>query len=292
MELKKKIGLIATARFVEKETVDLAVSFLEKNNFEVVLADNISNAYHQFASEDKERAKSLQNMLDRKDIDILWCVRGGYGSVRIIDQLDWTLFKKYPKTLIGFSDFTIFLNHILPFGFKSIHSPMPIQLPNLTEESKLSLINHLQGKKEPLNWESSLTQSEKVQGTLVGGNLSVLYSMLGSNSYPNLENSILFIEDLDEYSYHLDRMLYGMYRSGSLSQCKAILVGSFTHIHDHKIPFGEDYRKIISKFASKLKISVFFDCPVGHIDNSYSLYIGSDLIIHQKENNVSLEYEE
>lgn len=288
--MSKKIGLIATARFLENRQVSNTKRWLEDKGFQVIVSDNIHQPHHQFAQNDQERANAFNRLLEDITIDILWCVRGGYGSVRVIDHVDWELFRKNPKILVGFSDFTVFLNHILAFGGYSIHAPMPIQLPNLTEQAKISLENALLGKAIYLEWASSQNQKKSASGKLIGGNLSVLYSMMGSESYPSSKDCILFLEDLDEYVYHIDRMMYGMYRNGSLNGLKAILLGSFTHIHDHKIPFGETVLEIMKKFCKQLHIPLFIDCPVGHINHSKSLYFGKDVRVFQENERIMLNY--
>ncbi|MCT4664188.1 MAG: LD-carboxypeptidase [Flavobacteriales bacterium] len=288
----KKIGLIATARFLENSQVLSTKKWLESKGFQVVVSSNVHHPYHQFAQNDQERAKAFNAMLEDSSIDILWCVRGGYGSVRVIDLIDWQLFQRNPKILVGFSDFTIFLNHILAFGAYSVHAPMPIQLPDLSETAKISLENAFLGKAISFEWTSSQKQNISIEGKLIGGNLSVLYSMMGSVSYPSTNNCILFLEDLDEYVYHIDRMMYGLYRNGSLGGLKAILLGSFTHIHDHKIPFGETVVEIMQKFCVQLSIPLFIDCPVGHINYSNSLCFGKVIEVSQNKNLISLKYSE
>lgn len=290
----KHIGLCSTARFTEASIISQAKTWLEDQGFKVTLASNLTLKHHQFGGDDTTRTAAFQALLNNTNIDGIWCLRGGYGTVRIIDNLDWTIFKKHPKYLIGFSDFTILLNHVLQFKVTSIHAPMPIQLPTLEPSALQRLTNLLQGQFNPVVWEKDEHCSdESVQGTLVGGNLSMLYSFMGSASFPNTNNAILFIEDLDEYSYHLDRMLYGLLRSDSLKGINGILVGSFTSIHDHDIPFGESYVDIFTKFAKHLRVPIYFNFPAGHINNNQPLVLGKQISISPTSRNLfTLNYHE
>lgn len=290
----KHIALCATARFTEETIVNQAKEWLEDQGFQVTLASNINKDHHQFAGDDDSRALAFQTLIDNKNIDAIWCLRGGYGSVRIIDKIDWSTFREFPKYLIGFSDFTVILSHVLQFNTPSIHSPMPIQFPSLKNTCKQRLIDILKGEFNPILWEKRDYSSDTpVRGNLIGGNLSMLYSLIGSESFPNTQNTILFIEDLDEYSYHLDRMMYTLFRSGSLKGVKGILVGSFTAIHDHKIPFGESYVDIFTKFAELLNVPIYFHFPAGHIDNNKPIVLGKQISISPTSGNqFVLRYDE
>lgn len=290
----KTVALCSTARFVDENIIKLAEDWLLSNNFKVIRADNLNLKHHQFGGHDKDRTQAFQNLINNKNIDAIWCLRGGYGTVRIMDNLNWNTFKQFPKLLLGFSDFTILLNHVLQFNVNSIHAPMPIQLPTLEDVCKQRLAQLLKGKYNPISWKKDEdSSSTTINGKLIGGNLSMLYSFMGSKSYPDTQNSILFIEDLDEYSYHLDRMMYGLLRSNSLNHIKAILVGSFTSIHDHDTPFGETYKTILSKFASTLKIPIYFNFPAGHIDHNEPIVLGKPISITVNiENQITLKYDE
>lgn len=282
----KHIGLCSTARFTETSIISQAKTWLEEHGFKVTLASNLTHKHHQFGGDDNLRTAAFQTLLNNTSIDGIWCLRGGYGTVRMIDNLDWTIFKTQPKYLIGFSDFTILLNHVLQFKVTSIHAPMPIQLPTLEPLALERLTDLLHGQFNSITWPKDEHSSNvPIKGTLVGGNLSMLYSFMGSSSFPSTENAILFIEDLDEYSYHLDRMMYGLLRSGSLKGINGILVGSFTSIHDHDIPFGESYMDIFAKFAKHLKIPIYFNFPAGHINNNQPLVLGKQISISPTSGN-------
>lgn len=281
----KTIALCSTARFVDQTVISEAKNWLNINHFNVLLASNLNLQHHQFGGDDANRTQAFQELIDNPNIDAIWCLRGGYGTVRIMDNLNWETFIAHPKLLIGFSDFTILLNHVLQFNMTSIHAPMPIQFSTLEESCKDRLLHILNHKLNPIIWKTDTWSSDRsVSGKLIGGNLSMLYSFIGSASYPSTDHSILFIEDLDEYSYHLDRVMYGLLRSGSLNHIKAILVGSFTDIHDHKIPFGESYQDIFSKFSKHLNIPIYFNFPAGHINNNQPIVLGKHITISTHNN--------
>jgi len=281
----KTVALCSTARFVEPSVIETAKTWLIEQGFHVVLAKNLTQKHHQFGGTDQERTVAFQELIDSEKVNAIWCVRGGYGTVRMLDGLNWTVFKQHPKQLIGFSDFTILLNHVLQFDVSSIHSPMPIQFEKLDEACKSRLADVLKGKLDSIDWKSHEQSAQtSVSGTLIGGNLSMLYSFMGSESYPKTEQSIFFIEDLDEYSYHIDRMMYGLERSGSLNQINAILVGDFIAIHDHAIPFGETAEEILIKFANRLNIPIYFNFPAGHSDVNNPIVLGEKIRISPNSN--------
>ena len=288
----KTIALCSTARFAEENVITLAEQWLKKHNFNIVHASNLHLKYHQFGGNDQDRSQAFQQLIDDPNVDAIWCIRGGYGTVRVMEHLDWTAFKQNPKLLMGFSDFTILLNHVLQFNTISLHAPMPIQLNTLESSCLKRLYELIQNQYSPITWTDNTNSSSiSCQGKLVGGNLSMLYSFMGSNSYPKTQNSILFIEDLDEYSYHLDRMMYGLRRSGSLDGIKAILVGRFTDIHDHDTPFGESYKDIFIKFAKTLNIPIYFNFPAGHVDNNQPIALGKEVSISfQEDDTYTLTY--
>jgi len=201
------IAIVATARKNVEDNLKPAISWLHSWGLEVVIGKTIGLDHNQLAGTDEERAADFQTMMDNPNIKAIWCVRGGYGTVRMIDLLDWTKFKQSPKWVIGFSDVTVLHSHLNNLGFASIHGIMPVS-SKASEEAKESLRKALFG--EPLSYTVPCDQMNRygtAKGELVGGNLSILFSLLGSPSAVNCDDKILFIEDLDEYLYHIDRMM-------------------------------------------------------------------------------------
>ncbi len=281
------IALCATARFVEQNVIDQATSFLEEAGYAAVLATNLHIRHHQMSGSDKERANALQDLFDDRNIKAIWCLRGGFGGLRILDLLDFSALCNFPKLLIGFSDFTSVLNHACNLELHAIHGPMPIQLEKLSQEAKNSLLALFCGEEINYSWPSSeYNQIGEVKGKIVGGNLSVLYSLIGSRSFPKLDGNILFLEDLDEYIYHIDRMLLAFKRSGHLIGIKGLLVGSFSDLHDHDIPFGQNYQEIILEHFKEFNIPIAFNFPAGHQDDNRVLPFGfpAQLNVQQTQN--------
>jgi len=284
------IAIAATARKVSQEEIDFAIQEIQKRGYKVLLASNIFESFNQFAGTDEARQRGLQELLDRPDINAIFIARGGYGTIRILDSLDFTLFKKNPKWICGFSDVTALHSHLFQLGFKSIHSTMP----SLFHQSKIavsSLFDVLEGKKVhyPLN-PHPLNKDGFIEGLLVGGNLSVLYAISGSSSQIDYRNKILFIEDLDEYLYHIDRMIMHFKRAGFLSQLKGLIVGGMTDMKDNTIPFGKTVEEIIYDAVKMYDYPVCFNFPSGHIKDNYAFIHGEKIRLVVKKDKISIEY--
>ena len=274
--LKKgsKIALVAPARKISREEIAAAVKWIEEKGFKAVYDDRLFAEYHQLAGDDDFRAGVLQDYLDRDDIDAILCVRGGYGTIRIVDKLDFTKFAKHPKWIVGYSDVTVLHAKMQQLGYQSIHGTMAINFEKNTKEALESLYNALTGKWHTVETRHG-TSLQSFDGVpIVGGNLSVLYSMLGSDLFPETDGKILFIEDLDEYLYHIDRMMMGLKRAGKLARLKALLVGAFTDMHDNTITFGMTAKEIIFEKVKEYGYQVIWDYPAGHIDDNRAIIFG------------------
>jgi muramoyltetrapeptide carboxypeptidase len=276
--LKKgdKIGIVATARKISEAELEPALKIIEENGLVPVLGKYLFHSYHQFSGTDAERCADLQAMLDDKSIKAIFVARGGYGTVRIIDKIDFSNFKKNPKWIVGYSDITVLHAHINKvLGISTLHATMPI---NFLQDAYATetLFKALFGEK--LHYEFAahkLNRKGKVEGELVGGNLSILYALSGSISDINTNNKILFIEDLDEYLYHIDRMMVNLKRSGKLSNLKALIVGGMSDMKDNLIPFGKTAEEIIAEHVEEYSYPVCFGFPAGHIKNNYALKMGA-----------------
>ena len=266
-----KIALVAPARKIGREEIAAAVKWIEEKGFVAVYDDRLFAEYHQLAGDDDFRAAVLQDYLDRDDIDAILCARGGYGTIRIVDKLDFTKFVKHPKWIVGYSDVTVLHAKMQQLGYQSIHGTMPINFPNNTPEALESLYNALVGKHQT---DGGFLAALGMTGQVVGGNLSVLYSMLGSDLFPETDGKILFIEDLDEYLYHIDRMMMGLKRAGKLDNLKALMVGAFSDMHDNTIPFGMTAKEIIFEKVKEYGYPVIWDYPAGHIDDNRAIIFG------------------
>jgi len=285
-----KVGIIATARKISIKELEPSIKKLQEWGFEVVLGNNLLNEYFQFAGIDDERAADFQKILDDDSIKAIIVARGGYGSVRIIDKIDFTNFTKHPKWIIGFSDVTVLHAHIHQnFGIETLHAPMSInfQQDGMSDVSIESIRKALFG--ETISYKilsHSLNKHGSVEGLLIGGNLSIIYSLNGSVSDIDTKDKILFIEDLDEYLYHIDRMIMNLKRSGKLTHLKGMIVGSMTKMKDNAIPFGKSAYEIIADAVMEFNYPVCFDFPAGHIIDNRALILGREIILDVKEEGV------
>ena len=275
--LKKgsKIALVAPARKISREEIAAAVKWIEEKGFKAVYDDRLFAEYHQLAGDDDFRASVLQDYLDRDDIDAILCARGGYGTIRIVDKLDFTNFAKHPKWIIGYSDVTVLHAKMQQLGYQSIHGTMAINFEKNTEEALDSLYEALVGTQNNVRTRRATSLPYGCDDAqIVGGNLSVLYSMLGSDLFPDTDGKILFIEDLDEYLYHIDRMMMALKRAGKLANLKGLIVGAFSDMHDNTIPFGMTAKEIIYEKVKDYGYPVVWDYPAGHIDDNRAVIFG------------------
>jgi len=267
-----KIALVAPGNKIVRNDITAAVKWIEEKGFFPVYDDRLFAEYYRFAGDDELRRSVLQEYLDREDIDAILCARGGYGTIRIIDKLDFTKFEKYPKWIIGYSDVTVLHAKMQQLGYKSIYGTMPINFEKNTKEALESLFNALIGKWNIEINKNSLQSFDDLK--IVGGNLSILYSLLGSDLFPETDGKILFIEEINEYLYHIDRMMMGLKRAGKLAKLKALLVGAFTNISDSDVPFGMNYKEIIFEKVKEYGYPVIYDYPNGHIDDNHAIILG------------------
>jgi muramoyltetrapeptide carboxypeptidase len=270
------VAIVATARKNIDNNLQPAIDLLHSWGLEVVIGSTIGLDDHQLAGTDAQRTADFQTQIDNPNIKAIWCVRGGYGTVRMLDDLNFTKFKQHPKWVIGFSDITVLHNHLNTMGFKSIHGIVPISVEKTAPESIETLRIALFGEK--LTYEVDpfpMNRFGKASGELVGGNLSILYSLLGSKSAINCTDKILFIEDLDEYLYHIDRMMMNLKRNGCLESIKGIVVGGMVKMKDNDIPWGKDALQIIEDVTKKYNIPVLYNFPAGHVHDNRALIMGN-----------------
>jgi len=270
-----KVGIAAPARMVKPEEMEYAIQWLKEKGFVPVYDDRLYAAHHIFAGDDDFRAAVFQQYLDNEEISAIWIARGGYGSIRIIDKLDFTRFLEHPKWIVGFSDATVLHGKLSRLGIPSLHASMPFYFANKTPEAKQSLFDALTG--QALQYEfPAHPQNRKgqIEGEIVGGNLSVLYGMMGSPTFPDLEDKILFIEEVDEYIYHIDRMMRALKRAGKLEYLKGLVVGGLTQIHDNTYPFGQSVEEVIAEVVSEYDYPLCFGFPAGHFDDNRAMFFG------------------
>lgn len=286
------ILIVAPAGIVKQpQAIKLAKETFERYGYTVLLGKNVFKKHHHFAGTDAERLTDMQWALDHPTAKAIWCARGGYGSVRIIDDLDFTLFKQKPKWLIGYSDFTVIHNHLHNLGYQTLHAAMPINFKEPWLEIKQSiegLENALRG--EELNY-SITSNSQNINGTakgyLIGGNLTILENMLGTNTCIDPKNKILFIEEIGEHKYHIDRLLRALDRKGYFKNCSGLILGDFTHIKSNSPDFGQTIEEIILTLVKKYNIPVLFDFPAGHKDKNMPMIFGKEIQLTVTTNTMS-----
>lgn len=270
-----KVALVAPARKISYEEISFAIDYIKERGFIPIYDERLFQTHNQFAGNDEERASVMQYYLDASDIDAILCVRGGYGTVRIIDRLNFDKFMQNPKWIVGYSDVTVLHCKLHSLGVESLHATMPINFPSNTKKSLDTLFDALIGKEITYDYQDS-PQNIKgdAEGIIVGGNLSVLYSLLGSDIFPDTKDKILFIEDLDEYLYHIDRMMMAFERAGVLDNIKGLVVGGMTGMHDNAVPFGMSAEDIILEKVADKNIPVTFNFPAGHFEDNQALILG------------------
>jgi muramoyltetrapeptide carboxypeptidase len=286
------IAIVAPARKVSLEELLPAIQLVREQGFEVLESPHLYGASHQFSGTDAERLSDLQWAIDHPEIKAIWCARGGYGLGRILDQLDTSVLQNRPKWVIGFSDITLLLNRLNNEGLLSLHAPMALHAGQESlKEDILALFGILKGKYQDLTWPIHSEQKEvQAEGVLIGGNLSMLAHSVGSASFPKGEEAILFLEEIDEYYYHIDRLFHQLQHAGIFERARALVFGSFTEMKDHSIPFGEDEQLIASKFCKRNTLPLISGFPAGHGIRNQPLILGARVAIRVKEGNASLSY--
>ena len=269
-----RVAIVATARKISPVETEPATRLLESWGLEVELPPNIYAECHQFAGDDAARAADLQWALDNPDIKAVFCARGGYGTIRIIDRVDFTAFARKPKWIVGYSDVTVLHSHINALlGTATLHATMPLNIPGdavgrsypSTESLHKALFDGIAEYTVAEHPLGRRADERVVTAPVVGGNLSILYSLCGSPSDIDTDGKILFIEDLDEYLYHIDRMMQNLRRTGKLNGLKALMVGGMTDMHDNTIPYGKSAEQIVLDAVKDYGYPVVFNAPFGHL---------------------------
>ncbi len=286
-----KVAIIATARKISQEELQAAVTFLESYGLSVVFGKHLFAIENQYAGSDAQRAEDLQWALDDAEIKAVFIARGGYGTVHLMESLSFERFLKSPKWIVGYSDITVLHNAIHRQGIETLHATMPINF-HKHEEATRSMMQALMGG---LKYTSAsphpLNRKGKASGEMVGGNLSLIYSLSGTKYDLDTTGKILFIEDLDEYLYHIDRMMMQLKLSGKLEHLAGLVVGGMTDMKDNLVPFGKKAEEIILEAVKEYHFPVCFHFPAGHIDHNMALYLGRKTKMEVHADSVSLSYD-
>jgi muramoyltetrapeptide carboxypeptidase len=288
-----EVAIISPSFFIDENLLTEAVTFLGEWGLKARIGKNASKRDGPFAGSDQERLSDLQEMTDNPDIKAVFCSRGGYGLSKIINKADFSVLNNNPKWYSGFSDMTVmhtWLNEV--YGVMSIHGEMPFNFNNTKKSSETfpSLKKALFGDLISHEWTGNFYKPGKVNGELTGGNLSLLYSLSGTKAAVSTKGKILFIEDMGEYYYHIDRMLTSFKLSGKLDGLSALVIGGMNKIEESKIPWGKNVEETILGIVSEFNYPLLFNFPAGHISDNRAFYIGKRATIEVNGNTATLRY--
>ncbi|MFZ0282052.1 MAG: LD-carboxypeptidase, partial [Bacteroidales bacterium] len=270
-----EVAIISPSWAIDEDKISSAVTFLENWGLTVRLGRNALKRSGPFAGTDDERLHDLREMSYNRKIKAVFCSRGGYGLLRIINRINYSLLRRYPKWFTGFSDITVlhmWLSEVC--GMVSVHGEMPLNFsdPDKSEASLTTLHDALFGDYHPLKWEGQAVRPAPATGEVSGGNLSLIYSLIGTKGEPETKGKLLFIEDVGEYYYHLDRMLTSLKLAGKLKGLAALIAGGFTKMEDTRTPWGRSAVQTITDIVADQKYPLFFDFPAGHLNDNRSFY--------------------
>lgn len=287
------IGIISTARSVDKRLLEKAIHILENWDLKVIVGKNIYSTDNQFSGTVEQRTNDLQNMIDNPQVKAIFCAKGGYGTAQIVDNLQLSTLYSQPKWIIGFSDVTVLHNHLhSQLNLQSIHATMPLLFSQDNHEKALQhLKNVLFGKLPSYQFTSfEYNRLGKITAPIIGGNLSIIHSLIGTPSDINTDDKILFLEDLDEYLYHIDRMMIHLKRAGKLTNLAGLVIGGMSDIRDNAIPFGKTAEKIIYDYTKEYDYPICFNAPIGHILDNFPIICGREttLIVEKKQSHLKL----
>jgi muramoyltetrapeptide carboxypeptidase len=284
------IGITCPSGYLPPERIVFARHTLEHWGYKVILGNTIGSGHYYFSDTDERRQYDLQQLLDNNDVKAILMGRGGYGLSRIIDGLDFSAFAKNPKWVCGFSDITVLHSHIhAQYGIATLHSPMcgAFKEDNATAANIISIKQAWTGADivYPVQ-PHACNKTGKGKGILVGGNLAILAHLSGSDSQMDTKGKILFLEDIGEYLYNIDRLLLNLKRAGMLDGLSGLVCGGFTDLQDTERPFGQTIYEIILEKVKEYDFPVCFDFPVGHQDNNYTLCLGKEHKLEVTEHSV------
>jgi muramoyltetrapeptide carboxypeptidase len=292
LEEHDTIGILSTARAIDSKEITIAKSFIESLGYNVVYGATIGARDNQFAGDDELRRNDLQTMIDNPEVKAIICARGGYGTARILTDINWDIFKKNPKWILGYSDITAIHNVVSSFGIMSLHGIMPINVKDdLSKKALLDALNLMAGRPDyqinlPIH---RLNQNLECEGITTGGNLSMIYSLRGTTQDIDTRGKILFMEDLDEYLYHIDRMMVNLKLSNVLEEVAGIVVGGMSDMNDNTIAYGKSAEEIIAEHVPETT-PLFFNAPFGHFANNLPIVCGAQTSIIKKNEQWIMEF--
>ena len=297
LKVADTVAIVAPAGILKHRTdeIEKAKKLLESWGLNTIVGKNVFNQAYHFAGSDEERRDDIQKAMDDPKIAAIWCARGGYGTVRILDKLNYEKFKKHPKWIIGYSDITALHNQVNLEGFESLHAMMCTSLQDDNESIKETISTFkdaLFGK--PLAYTLSGSKNNRTgtaSGQLVGGNLTILHTMLGSKTSLNTSGKILFIEEIGEYEYHIDRMLQSLKRAGYFDNCKGVIVGDISKVRRNTTAWGTSVEQLIIDALSEYNFPIAFNMPAGHEKDNRAMIFGRTIQLKVEKNQSTIFFE-
>ncbi|WP_027000797.1 S66 peptidase family protein [Eisenibacter elegans] len=286
------VAVVAPANRVNANDLHMGLQIIKSWGLKVILGQHLFETYYQFAGTDEQRREDFQAVLDNPEVKAIFCARGGYGSLRIIDSLDFSVFVEHPKWVVGFSDVTVMHNHLHNLGYETIHGSMPLLFPRQTHETIDSVYCRLFGRPYPIHTVSNPNNRQgSAQGEIVGGNLTLFANTIGTLSEIDTTGKILLLEDVDEYVYHIDRLLIHLRRAGKLSRLAGLLVGQFSDLRENYVPFDKSVYEIVLELTADYDYPIYFDFPAGHDHHNLAVYVGAEATLEINEHYSSLVFE-
>lgn len=286
-----KVIILSPAGAMDKKLLIEPKNILLKWGLNPVISENSKMHFHEFAGKDIERKNTFQKAINDPEIKAIFCARGGYGSTRIIDEIDWSTFLKSPKWIVGYSDITTFHNKLNQLNCESLHATMPVNFKNNTQITMDNLKSYLFGTPTKYTIKSSKHNLKgEASGKMIGGNLSIIHNLIGTKFTIQFKNNILFLEEIGEHYYAVDRMLWALKHAGVFEEISGLIIGSFTNIKQNEIEFPESIEEMILKFVSKRNIPVIFDFPAGHENENWTLVMSGNYNIKVGANLSEVEY--
>ncbi|MGM0479849.1 MAG: S66 peptidase family protein [Bacteroidota bacterium] len=284
------VRILAPGKAIDKKYVEDARERLEAFGFRVQISEYCLDANHYFSGTIVQRTQDLQNAIDAPSVKAILCARGGYGCIQIVDRINWADFMQNPKWMIGFSDITVFHQRLSRMQCPSLHATMPLNFNQNSERSITSLVGALKGEALNYRWKTNAHNKKGMtQGHLIGGNLAVLCGLIGTNEMPSYLNSILFVEEVGEPLYAIDRYFYQLSKAGVLDQIRGIVLGGFSGTKDSDPPYGMALEEIVRAHFEYRSIPVAFDFPGGHQDDNCALILGRSAVLSVEDEEVQLK---
>ena len=291
LEKGDTIAIIAPAKHIEKEFVEYAVQVIEENGFKAIVSKHCLGEHHYFSGTVQERTEDLQWAINNEEVKAILCARGGFGCIQILNRVNWAIFLTEPKWIIGFSDVTVFHQHLAKMKISSLHATMPLNFKQNSSEALSTLFGSIQGDRTSYEWNTKNdNKTGEATGEIIGGNLAVLCGLIGTEQMPDYQNKILFLEDVGEPLYSIDRLFYQLNYSGVLDQISGLIIGDFSNLKDSDPPYGSDLQSIIKSHFKYSSVPIAFDFPGGHCDDNRALVFGENAILKVKESTATLIY--